>query len=158
MKNYFKLKLIKFIALATLGGATLAHANLPNDVYTGYWAMSQKVLGEYLVVDFKKQTGNVVAATIYHFECNDDKSYRQINTTQTRLVPASGGYSVYEQNSPVPTSYLKLFHYTQGKKLFLNQTFTDQLSGMKQVFPDGMVLLYYPTAKLEPTCSTEPRQ
>lgn len=148
--------MVRFLVVVSAFGVT-AHANLPNDVYTGYWAMSQKVLGEHIVVDFKKQSNNTTLATVHHFECLPN-GHRITQRTQTVLVPTNGTMTVYEAGKSDPTSYLKVYHYTPKQKLFLSQTFTDQLSGLKSNFSDGMILLYYPTATLEPTCSTEPRK
>lgn len=134
------------------------NSGLPNAAYSGYWAMSQKVLGEYLVVRFQKQIDGNTLGTVYHFECNPDKSYTQIGQTHTQLVPTKDGLAVYESGKSVPSSYLKLYHHTPNKKLFLTQTFTDNMAGFKQLFPEGMILLYYPTNTPEPTCGTEPRK
>lgn len=155
--NFFYKLLTRLVLVVGLS-ATVVYANLPSDVYTGYWAMSQKVLGEYIVVDFKKQADGSTLSTIHHFACNPDKSYYPTQRTQARLIPKNGVMMVYEYGKKTPTSYLKMLHYTPKQKLFLTQVFTDQLSGLKQVFPDDMVLLYYPTERLEPTCDTEPRK
>lgn len=132
--------------------ATVAHANLPNDVYTGYWAMSQKVLGEHIVVEFKKQNNNSTLATVHHFECLPN-GHRMTQRTQTVLIPTSGAMAVYETGKSAPTSHLKVYHYTPKQKLFLTQTFTEQLTGLRQTFPDGMIILYYPTTTLTPICT-----
>lgn len=151
------LNVVKSLLAMSAVIATVAHANLPNDVYTGYWAMSQKVLGEYIVVEFKKQTDNSTLSTVHHFVCNANGTYHPTQRTHTRLIPKNGSMAVYEYGKNTPTSYLKVFHYTPKQKLFLTQSFTEQLAGLKQAFPDDMILIYYPTNKLAPTCGIEPR-
>ncbi|MDO4426877.1 MAG: hypothetical protein Q4B88_01995 [Moraxella sp.] len=141
-----------FLAASFLG--VTAHANLPSDAYTGYWAMTEPVLGSYVVVNFRK-TGSSIISTQYQFSCNEDGSFLQTGAVPSTLSPSAGGLLVYEHGDSRPASELSVLGFIPNEGLILQQKFTERLSGLQSVFPEGMVFAYAYTPILRPLCDLE---
>lgn len=142
------------LAALLVCGSAQANYTPPTALYDGYWAMTEPVLGSYLVVNFRK-TSMGISSTQYQFSCNDDGSFLQTGAVPSMLSPSAGGLLVYENGDNRPASELSVLRLMPTEGLILQQKFTEKLSGLQSTFPEGMVFAYAYTPILRPLCDLE---
>lgn len=141
-------------ALLLLGVTAEANYTPPAALYDGYWAMTEPVFGEYVVVSFRR-SGTDVVSVQYRFSCADDGSYRQLGAVPYRLSPSRNGLFMYELDGTSPASELLVQRLLPSEGLILEQRFTEKLGALRSVFPEGMVFAYAYTPILRPLCDLE---
>lgn len=141
-------------ALLSLIGQVVHATTLPASVYQGYWAMTEPFLDEHIVVDFK-ETDGTLTATQYRFECDSTGTFRQLSATPFTLIPAHLEFLVYRPNSTEPESRLQLLWELPYEGIILKQYFNEQLSGLHELFPEGLQFAYAYTPILHPLCESE---
>lgn len=115
----------------------------------GYWAMAKPVGDEYLVVNFYQKNGSHYSDN-YRFSCQNGK-YKKLGKETAKLIVDTDGLLVQGEKGQVYSKLTPMF-IKPKEGLILKQTMTDALPALKQLYPDGILLVYFYTPKLKPAC------
>ncbi len=116
----------------------------PSEITDGYWAATTPIDGEAVVVKFSKEV-----TTNYHFDCNTNGSYRQVDENKYTLIPSKTGMGLKFEDESV-FSELSVVRLAPKQVLILNQSFTNP--EIQRAMPDGLEFAYIYMSTLKPIC------
>lgn len=149
----YKMKFLWCVLMGLLASSAWANDALPKPLLEGYWAMDTPVWGEHILIDFR-QTDTGLVSNHYRFECRSDGLFRQLDSSQAKLVVNGKQIWLYETRHQQPTSQLSILALEPQESLILQQDLTDEFSALKAHFPEGLLFTYTYTSILQPVCQS----
>lgn len=123
--------------------------SFPQNLYGGYWAMANPIFDEYAVINFYQKDG-VDYSDNYRFSCNNGK-YKKLSKETSQLIVDGDGFLMQDKDGSIYSKLTPMF-FKPKEGLILKQTMTDEMLELKEILPDGILLVYFYTETLKPEC------
>lgn len=149
MKKSLMALTLLLTSVSQMALANETQKSFPQNLYGGYWAMANPIFDEYAVINFYQKDG-VEYSDSYRFSCENGK-YQQLNKETAQLIADGDGFLMQDKDGSIYSKLTQMF-FKPKEGLILKQTMTDEMLELKEILPDGILLVYFYTETLKPEC------